>query len=99
LRSHRRIAGELADLAPRWIRMGLVERHEIVNTIESDKVGVFITPKLFFLNDRFFRSYLARCYQKPQRFPRATGQGHGIPDIYVFPHRTGINCRANVPRK
>jgi hypothetical protein len=95
VRTERRVAAEQADLAPRWIRMGLVSEREIINAIEADDVRLVITPKLGFLSDQLFSAYLAKCYAKPRRFARVTGDGRGIPDIYVFRHRDGVICRTH----
>jgi hypothetical protein len=90
----RRISGEEADLAPRWIQQGSVTRREILDAVEADHPGFFITPHSFYEQDPFFRDYLARCYEPPQRFPRVKGDGSGIPEIDVFHHRAGITCRS-----
>jgi hypothetical protein len=95
LRISRRIAAEQADLAPRWIQMGLVDWRDVINAIEQDHIRVFVTMKRVYMNEPSFRNYLFRCYDKPQRFPSTIGDGSGVPDIYLFRHRDGIHCRLN----
>jgi hypothetical protein len=81
----RRVAGELADLAPRWIEQGMVSQRSVITKIENDGVGAMITPQWLLVRDPQFHSYLEACYQRPQRYPRArAGDGRGLPDIYVY---------------
>jgi hypothetical protein len=89
LGSGRRISGELVDLAPRWISLGLVSRKSIIESVEADGVRVFVAQAGAFELDSGFRQYLTRCYRPPQVIPRATGEGRGIPRINVFEHIDG----------
>lgn len=94
----RRMAGELADLAPRWFHTGATSRREVVERIEADGVDVFVSPRWFYLRDRFFRRYLAACYTKPRIYDRLAGSG--LPRIFVFRHREcGRTSRAVDPRR
>ncbi len=94
VRAGLRVSGELADLAPRWIKHGSVSREDIVKKIEADKVGILATPRFAFVNDVFFRGYLQRCYEKPMVLRRrAEGPGRGIPDILVFYRSSKHPCR------
>lgn len=91
----RRVAGELADLAPRWFRTGGASQREVIERIEADGVAWFVSPAWFYLRDPVFRDYLARCYEEPTRFPRVGGSG--IPRIFLFRHRPGPRpCRSTV---
>lgn len=90
--AHRRVAGELADLAPRWIQLGLVTRQSVVKALEADHVRFFVTPRWFYFNDPYFKSYLAKCFEPPRVFPRAIGEGGGIPDVLLYRHLDGA-CR------
>jgi hypothetical protein len=81
----RRVAGELADLAPRWIEQGVVTPGFVIGKIENDAVGALVTPLWLLVQNPQFRSYLQACYQRPQRYPRPRGgDGRGLPDLYVF---------------
>ena len=85
LESGRRVSGEMADLAPRWIRQGTVGRIELTTKVENDGVGALITPRWLLVKDPYFRAYLTRCYQPPTVYPRAqTWEGGGLPDMLVF---------------
>jgi hypothetical protein len=87
LQSGMRVSGELADLNPSWIRTGAVSREEVVSRIERDGVAGVVTSPWFLVQDPYFRSYLAACYQKPKiLFPPENGLGAGLPDIFVFRH-------------
>jgi hypothetical protein len=87
LQSGRRVSGELADLNPSWIQAGAIGREEVVSRIERDHVAAVITPPWFLVQDPYFRSYLAACYQQPKVLPLPeSGPGEGLPDILVFPH-------------
>ena len=87
LQSGLRVSGELADLNPSWIQTGAIGREQVVSRIERDHVAVVITPPWFLVQDPYFRSYLAACYQQPKVFsPPQSGPGEGLPDIVVFPH-------------
>ena len=91
--ANRRVSGELADLAPRWIEMKQITPESIVEQIETDRVRYFVTPHWYYVKDPFFRAYLQRCYGPAQRFPRlAGGEGHGIPELLLLRHRDG-SCR------
>ena len=82
-----RVSGELADLNPSWIQAGAIGREEVVSRIERDHVAAVITPPWFLVQDPYFRSYLAACYQQPKVLPLPeSGPGEGLPDILVFPH-------------
>ena len=94
VKAGRRISGELADLAPRWLQQGTVDRREVVALAERDRVAFFLTPRGFYEHDPFFRAYLAQCYEAPRLFARALGDGRGVPPIDVFRHRPGITCAA-----
>lgn len=87
LEAGRRVAGDLADLAPRWFQTGTVRREDVIATIEADQVGLFVSHKHGI--DRGLQGYLSRCYEKPAVVPRVRGDGHGIPDLYVFRHKEG----------
>ncbi len=87
--AHRRVAGELADLAPRWIQLGSVTRQSVVRAIEADHVRFLVTPRWFYFNDPYFKSYLAHCFGSPRVFPRTSGEGGAIPDILLYRHRDG----------
>ena len=87
LASGRRVAGELADLAPRWFRTGAVKPEDVIAAIEADQVGLFVSHKHGI--DRGLEGYLSRCYEKPNVVPRVSGDGNGIPDLYVFRHKEG----------
>lgn len=81
----RRVAGELADLAPRWIEEGTVSRRSVITGIENDAVGALVTPAWLLVQDPEFRAYLDRCYRRPQVYPRPrTGDGRGVPDLLLF---------------
>jgi hypothetical protein len=87
LQSGLRVSGELADLNPSWIKAGVIGREEVVSRIERDHVAAVITPPWFLVQDPYFRSYLATCYQPPKVFsPPKSGPGEWLPDIVVFPH-------------
>ena len=90
-----RVSGELADLNPIWIQAGMVNRDEVVSRIERDGVSAVITPPWFLVQDRYFSSYLAACYEQPKIFaPPEGGPGEGLPEILVFPHiRSDAPCR------
>ncbi len=90
--AHRRVAGELADLAPRWLQLGTVTRKSVVSAIEADGVRFFVTPRWFYFRDPYFKSYLAKCYEAPRVFPRTRADGAGIPDLLVYRHLDGA-CR------
>lgn len=79
-----KVSADLADLAPRWIKHGAVQREDVVARIESYQVEHFITPAWFYVHDSFFRGYLRRCYGEPTIYPRENGSG--IPRILVFRH-------------
>jgi hypothetical protein len=85
LESGHRVAGELADLAPRWIEQKIVTPAFVISKIEGDGVGAVVTPLWQLVQNPQFRAYLATCYERPERYPRpAGGDGRGIPDLYVF---------------
>ena len=94
-----RVAGELADLAPRWIEQGTVSREEITSRIEQDGVAAFVTPPWELVRDPYFKAYLATCYGKPTIFdPPANLPGQGIPGILVYSHlELPSPCRATLP--
>jgi hypothetical protein len=92
LAANRRVAGELADLAPRWIQLGTVTRQSVVGAIEADRIRFFITPRWFYFKDPYFKTYLSRCYDPPRVFPRPQGDGGGIPDVLVYRRREDA-CR------
>jgi hypothetical protein len=80
-----RVAGELADLAPRWIEQKVVTPAFVITKIEGDKVGAVVTPLWQLTQNPQFRAYLVTCYERPERYPRPSGgDGRGIPDLYVF---------------
>ncbi len=87
--SDRRVSAELADLAPRWFEMGVLDREDVVRSIEGDQVEYFVTPRWFYIRDSFFREYLKKCYEVPEVFPREKGPGRGIPDLLLF-RRSGV---------
>jgi hypothetical protein len=97
LDSDMRVSGELADLNPIWIQAGMISRDEVVSRIERDGVSAVITPPWFLVQDRYFSSYLAACYEQPKIFaPPEGGPGEGLPDILVFPHiRSNAPCRVS----
>jgi hypothetical protein len=70
-----------------WIQAGAIGREEVVSRIERDHVAAVITPPWFLVQDPYFRSYLAACYQQPRALPLPqSGPGEGLPDILVFTH-------------
>lgn len=85
----RRLAGEWADLAPRWLAMGLVSRKEVIEGIEADHVRVFLAQLGVFERDPVFREYLTRCYLAPSVIERAVGDGGGLPRVVVYRHIDG----------
>jgi hypothetical protein len=90
LESGRRVSGELADLNPSWIEAGAISREEVVSRIEHDGVAALVTPPWYLVQDPYFRSYVAACYEQPKVFqPPETGPGEGLPDILLFPHIPG----------
>ena len=98
LESGRRVSGELADLNPSWIEAGAISREEVVSRIEHDAVAALITPPWFLVQDPYFRSYLAACYEQPKVFPPPeTGPGEGLPEVLLFPHIPGASP-CEVPR-
>lgn len=98
LESGKRVSGELADLNPSWIQAGVVSREEVVSRIEHDGVAAMITPPWFLVQDPYFRSYLAACYQEPKVFlPPEGGPGAGLPEVLLFPHVPGEGA-CQVPR-
>jgi hypothetical protein len=91
-----RVAGELADLAPRWIEQGTVNREEITTRIEQDGVAALVTPPWGFVNTPYFKAYLAACYENPTTIRHRLGQG--VPDILVFRHiEKEYPCRVTLP--
>ena len=90
LLADRKVAGQLADLDPRWVKLGMMEREEVATTIETDGVTYFITPRWFWVKDPYFNRYLRQCYSKPRVFPRY--EGSGIPDLLVFKHTAQRPC-------
>jgi hypothetical protein len=81
----RRVSGEMADLAPRWIQLGLVTRQSVIERIEADRVKVLVTPSGSMDKDPVFREYLSRCFGPPTSFSRATeGEGTGIPRVNLY---------------
>jgi len=98
LDSGRRVSGELADLNPIWIQAGAISREEVVSRIERDGVTAVITPAWFLVQDPYFSSYLAACYDQPKVFaPPEAGPGYGLPDVLLFPHIRG-NSPCQFPR-
>jgi hypothetical protein len=93
LQTGRRISGEQADLAPRWIQQGTVSRKEVVQKAEEDHIRYFVTPRGFFELDPYFKEYLSRCFEPPEVFPRRRGDGRGIPAIDLYRRRDGSLCR------
>jgi hypothetical protein len=98
LASGRQVSGELADLNPSWIRAGAISREEVVSRIEHDGVAALVTPPWYLVQDPYFRSYVAACYEEPKVFqPPETGPGEGLPDVLLFPHVKG-NSPCQPPR-
>jgi len=89
LELNRRLAGELADLAPRWMQLGLVSRESVIERIEADHVRVFVAQAGSLEANPTFKGYLARCYEPPQVIERTRGEGGGIPRVNVFVHVDG----------
>jgi hypothetical protein len=85
LKAGLRVSYGLADLAPRWLDMGIISRESVVEQIEADNVELFVSPNWFWTKDEWFRGYLERCYEKPVIFPREPG--NGIPRMFVFVHK------------
>ncbi len=92
LESGRRMAGEYADLSPRWFVNGTLDRHQVIREIEDDQVAWFVTPKAFYLEDDVFRAYLTACYEAPEIWPRSEGRGRGIPRLFVFRRTEDTAC-------
>jgi len=94
-----RVAGELADLAPRWIEQGTVSREEITSRIERDGVAALVTPPWNLTRDPYFKAYLSSCYGPPTIFsPPSNQPGEGIPDILVFRHLDQASpCQVTMP--
>ena len=90
LEANRKVAGQLADLATRWFKLGILDREEIARTLEADHIRYFVTPRWFYMKDPFFAAYLRKCYETPKEFRRiAHGPGHGIPSIWLYRHNDG----------
>ena len=92
LESGRPMAGEYADLSPRWFDNGTLEQAEVIRQIERDGVRWFVTPKLYYLEDEEFRAYLDACYGEPEIWPRAEGRGRGVPRLFVFERSEDRGC-------
>jgi hypothetical protein len=94
-----RVAGELADLAPRWIEQGTISREHITSSIEQDGVAAVVTPPWMLVKDPYFKAYLASCYDKPTTLRRRVGRpGQGIPDILIYRHNeNGYPCKVTLP--
>lgn len=82
----RRFSGELADLAPRWLAMGLVSRREVIERIEADRVRALVEQAGAFDRDPTFKAYLQHCYGQPLVLDRVSGEGRGIPRVNVYLH-------------
>ncbi len=86
---HHRVAGDLADLAPRWLQLGLVSRKTVIETIEADRVRAFVVDHGVYEHDPVFTEYLSRCYGPPRFFEREAGDGAGVPRVSVYLHLEG----------
>ena len=91
LQTGARIAADLADIAPRWFKLGTLSRQHVVEQVEADGVTHFITPNWYYPKDPYFKVYLQRCYAAPQVYPRE----NGIPRMLVYRHQEQRPCLVN----
>lgn len=65
LRARLRVTGDMADLAPNWLTLGIITRRELIDRLEANHVSYFVIRGGFYAQDESFRRYLTLCYDVP----------------------------------